>query len=60
MLQLKRLTAAFAVVTAVAAGVTAVRADPLTFRGEVARGDTIVHKFRHDDTGLEFRLAPVT
>lgn len=60
MLQLKRLTAAFVVVTAVAAGVTAVRADPLTFRGEVARGDTIVHKFKHGGTGLEFRLAPVT
>lgn len=52
--------AVFAVVAAVAATTNQARADPLTFRGEVARGDTVVHRFKHDDTGLEFRLAPVT
>ena len=60
MFQFKRLTAAFAVVAAVAAGVAPARADPLTFRGEVARGDTVVHRFKHEGAGLEFRLAPIT
>ncbi len=49
-----------AVAAMAAAGVTTARADPLVFRGEVARGDTVVHRFKHDGTGLEFRLAPVT
>ncbi len=60
MIRLQRLTAVFAVVAAVAAGVTTARADPLIFRGEVARGDTVVHRFKHDGAELEFRLAPVT
>ena len=60
MFRIRRIALAFAVVAALAAGVTAARADPLTFRGEVARGDTVVHRFTHGDARLEFRLAPVT
>ncbi len=60
MFHLKRIALAFAVVAALATGAASAGADPLTFRGEVARGDTVVHRFKHDGAGLEFRLAPVT
>jgi len=33
-------------------------ADPLILRGEVQRGDTIVHPFEHEEHRLEFRLVP--
>lgn len=31
---------------------------PLEFGGEVARGDTVVHRFTHGDASFEFRLVP--
>ena len=34
-------------------------ADPLDLRGEVQRGDTIVHPFEHDGRNFEFRLIPM-
>jgi hypothetical protein len=34
-------------------------ADPMVLRGEVQRGDTIVHPFEHDGHMFEFRLVPV-
>lgn len=36
------------------------RADAVSFQGEVQRGDTIVHRFSHDDIIYEFRLDPVS
>jgi len=33
-------------------------ADPLVLRGEVSRGDTIVHQFEHHGTQYEFRMVP--
>ncbi len=36
----------------------AAAADPLELRGEVSRGDTLVHRFDHDGAGYEFRLVP--
>jgi len=32
--------------------------DPLVLRGEVNRGDTIVHRFEHHGTQYEFRMVP--
>lgn len=40
------------------AGFTPAAADPLILRGEVQRGDTVVHPFEHDGHMLEFRLVP--
>ncbi len=34
-------------------------ADPMDLRGEVQRGDTIVHPFEHEGHKFEFRLVPV-
>lgn len=34
-------------------------ADPLVLRGEVQRGDTVVHPFEHDGHRFEFRLVPM-
>ena len=34
-------------------------ADPLELRGEVSRGDTLVHQFDHDGARYEFRLVPM-
>lgn len=34
-------------------------ADPLELRGEVSRGDTLVHAFEHDGARYEFRLVPM-
>ena len=36
-----------------------VRADTIDLRGEVQRGDTIVHPFEHEGLMFEFRLAPL-
>lgn len=36
------------------------KAPPLVeFGGEVARGDTLVHRFKHGDASFEFRLVPL-
>lgn len=32
---------------------------PVEFGGEVARGDTLVHRFKHGDVSFEFRLVPL-
>lgn len=40
------------------AGFTPAAADPLILRGEVQRGDTVVHPFEHDGHVFEFRLVP--
>lgn len=34
-------------------------AEPLELRGEVSRGDTIVHQFEHNGAKYEFRLVPM-
>lgn len=34
------------------------RAESTTFHGEVAGGDTVVHRFEHKDQRFEFRLLP--
>lgn len=31
---------------------------PAEFSGEVARGDTVVHRFKHSEASFEFRLVP--
>ena len=51
--------AALAAAAILAAG-HAARADVVSFRGEVQRGDTVVHRFAHKDVTFEFRLASIS
>jgi hypothetical protein len=43
-----------------AATVPAAAAEPLVFRGEVARGDKVIHRIEHEGTVLEFWLKPIS
>ncbi len=49
------LTACFLLV----AQLPSARADSIVFKGEVLRGDSVVHLFEHDGRQFEFRLVPV-
>jgi len=52
-----RLITVFALSVGIAVAGSAA-ADPLEFRGEINRGDTLVHRFEHDGAQYEFRLVP--
>lgn len=56
MSRIALITACVLTLCAVAPGLAA--ADGQEFRGEITRGDTLVHRFEYDGAAYEFRLVP--